>query len=344
MAVALVAVALVGELWVRAVADYLPPRNSAGAGEVAVKHDALAAFGADTGSRRVVFIGDSMVDAAADPAVFVAGAPLQGRVYNAALMGARLNTQAHWLNDVVLPLARPDLVIHGMSPTLVSTFGMDPQGLTVYDSILNTNIAAVRDPFWSRLDETVSDRVALVERRNSLRYPSTLLNATWSKLTNGKPFLAAVRPPGFWEKNLAADGHIRAFASGSAAGGVPEGLLPSLVQLVQSPADLTQLETVLDVYRRRSVPAVVVLQPAALSSMRKSGVDVDAWRRLAGQLRQRIEQAGLAVIDMTDVGYPDTLFFDTFHLNAEGSARYSTDLAQRVARLCAERAELRCAS
>jgi len=335
-------VTLVLELWVRSVETYLPPRNSAGVGEVALKRDRLRALATTPGTPALVFIGDSMMDAAVDPDAFLAASNRFPSAYNAALMGARLQTQARWANDIVLPTARPKMVVHGMSPTLVSSFGMDPQGLSVYDSILDTNITSVNDDVWSSTDEAASDLSSTIKHRNSLRYPSTLLNATWARASGGRPFGEFGRPDGFWEKALAPTGQIKEFATGKSSGTVPEGLLPHLRLLVESPIDYSQVNQALAIYRTKESPLVVVIQPAALDAMRTSGINVEKWRAISTGLADHVRATGVPVIDFTDAGYPNDVFFDPFHLNAAGSTRYSADLARRVADLCQTDPTLRC--
>lgn len=335
--VAIVLVVLVvAEGYVRLIAAYLPPPTTPGAGEVAFKKSRLEQLGA-AGGVSVVFMGDSMMDSALDPAVFLQHAPSAPSAYNASLQGSRLTTQQQWAHEIVLPAVRPKVVLQAVNPTLVSTLGTSADQLGVYDAILAANIRSVRGDIWQNATEAASEHVYLVRYRDALRRPGVLGGATVNRFTGGQEFPQPARPPGFWERTLTPAGQVTEYADGQAARTGPDGLITNIRIMLESSRDFTPMNSITSRYKSAGVQTVVVIQPVAFDIMTASGLDVAPWKAAAADIRRRAEAEGLPVIDFSDTPYTRDHFFDPLHLNAKGSARFSTELAQRYEALCQSR-------
>ena len=124
--VAATAIALVllgGEIGARIVEPRLPPRLEWPTLDTQTKVDALHALSTDGGVDTIV-LGSSIAETALNPAVIAASTPAAGRVYNAALSGARPTTIDRWLQEVVLPAVTPAVAIVEVSPrTLIVPAG-----------------------------------------------------------------------------------------------------------------------------------------------------------------------------------------------------------------------------
>lgn len=327
-----IAVVLVSELFVRWISPQLPPAQTAGAGEVQIKDSQIDQR--SPGPVGVVFIGDSTLDSGADPTVVVDTWAAAGTSYNASLMGSRLPTLSRWYTEVVRPGLAPELVVQGVNLTLVSDLGIGPDQLGAYDAALTANIDVATADGWQQLSSAAAERAYLVRHRNALRSPSVLLQATANRITGQEPALQSVRPPGFWERVVSPTGQITEFFDGVAAPTGPSGLMDGIQAVLDGGTSTVSLDALMQRYRDADQAVVVVIPPVALEVLAASGIDVAVWRDRTRDLVEHLRDDGVAVVDFTDAGYPRQLFFDPFHLNREGSTRFSTELAGQLRTLC----------
>lgn len=334
-------VVLLAELFTRAIASELLPPESNGAGEVALKADQLERL-AEAGGVDLLVIGDSMVDAGIDPAAVAAEVPALPRSYNAALRGARLPTQRLWLTEVVLPRVRPRLVLHGVSPTVVSNLGVSPTDVDVFDTMLNNNVRQLNRDFWGELESIAAERSYLVRYRPSLRSPTIVWNATRNKVTGTSSNLTVDRGPEYWTRITTSTGQNNEYFLGVAKPEALTGLFPVITKLLEGSLHFETLDRLFALYEAEHLPVILVVPPVAVDLLRQGGVDPARWQAAADQIVARGKEHGIVVLDFVDRGYGSEDFYDLFHLNARGSKKFSADLGDAVAAQCRADARLGC--
>lgn len=342
VAVGLVLV-LVALLGAEGATRYLEPamygRDAGNAPEAVRKADQMAALSANP--PEVVAVGDSSLDAGFDPQAFLAASSTFSSAYNASLVGSRVPTQQLWNEQLVIPDLHPRLAIQGLSPALTLRLdnAIDPN---VVDNVLNQSVRSLDDSLGQRVERAASSWSALVRNRSSLRSPREVWEALGRRVRGEAAPASATNPPGYWDRNLAADGQNEAYADGVVGPTAPAGLIPLLQKLVAGDQDLQPVDALVRSYKKAGVPLVVVIPPVALDVLSDSGVDAGKWRAATTTLVDHLRAGGVPVIDMTDAGFDRTLFFDPLHLNDAGAHRFSTELAHRVDALCRSDASLGC--
>ena len=103
------------ELAVRAVSSKLQPPLLWVNREAQNKAVAMDALRRSKGGASVVFVGSSMTNAAADPALATRLLGVKRPAFNAALDGADLRALEFWTLRVVVPKLRPRAVVIGVS-------------------------------------------------------------------------------------------------------------------------------------------------------------------------------------------------------------------------------------
>ena len=329
-AVIIVAIVLLAELTARVLSPYLLPPTSPGAGEVVVKDRQLAALAPTT---QVFFLGDSTMDAGVDPSAFTDESVHFSSAYNASLMGARLPSQRIWTGRVLRDHT-PQLVVQAATPTLVSSLGVSPDDVSAYDAVLSYNLRQLDGDIWFDLGERAGDVSALVRYRSSLRNPRLLAGAAWDRVSGGPELPKAERPEGFWERFTTPAGQNTNFGQQVAKADNLGGLFDALRRLLDGRYDTKPLETLLEGYADRGIPAVVVVPPVSEPLFAAGGVSIAEWRAAAARIVAAGAEHGVPVLDYTSRTYAPELFADPLHLNTNGARRFSADLARDIDALC----------
>lgn len=336
-----VVIVLVAELFTRFISSHLLPPQSPGVGEVALKYEQVKAMAA-SGGIDLELVGDSMLDAAADPALVAAASGRFARPYNASLRGARLPAQQVWVFGRLLPVTRPKLVVQGVSPTLVSSLGASPTDVTAFDTMLTDNLKALDPDAWARADQALADSLYLVRYRASLRSPRLVATATWDKLAGNPSLQPDDLGPAYWRKITSPSGQSIEYSSGTAKLEGLDPLFAAVSSLLDGGYQFGPLDTMLDGYRAIGLPVVVVVPPVAGDLLQRGGVDAGRWRQAAARIADHVRSRGEVVVDFSDRPYPTEWFYDPFHLNGTGSRQFSTDLGAALRDACTTDTALRC--
>ncbi|MGH2726758.1 MAG: hypothetical protein ACRDKS_07250, partial [Actinomycetota bacterium] len=162
------------ERTLRATASSLAPLNSWNDWEATNKVERMDALAA-RGGASVVFVGSSMVNAAADPALFSRLLGVKRPAFNAALNGASARLIDLWTLDVVVPRLRPKVVVIGLSSRELNDNGFASARIfrAVRRSPGGRSIAGDLSP-TERIQSIGERALYLVRYRTRLRHPSTL--------------------------------------------------------------------------------------------------------------------------------------------------------------------------
>lgn len=336
-----VAMVLLAELFTRVISSHLLPPQSPGVGEVALKYEQVKSMAA-SGGIDLELVGDSMLDAAADPAAVAEASGRFARPYNASLRGARLPAQQVWVFQRLLPMARPKLVVQGVSPTLVSNLGASPADVTAFDTMLTDNLKALDPDVWAQADRTLAESLYLVRYRASLRSPRLVATATWDKLAGNPSLQPADLGSEYWRKITSPSGQSIEYSLGTAKLEGLDPLFAAVRSLLDGGYQFGPLDTMLDGYRAAGLPVVVVIPPVAADLLQRGGVEAGRWRQAAARIADHVRSRGSVVVDFSDRSYPTEWFYDPFHLNGTGSRQFSTDLGAALRDVCATGTPLRC--
>jgi lysophospholipase L1-like esterase len=309
-----VVVLLLAELAVRVGRSHLAVPSAWPAPELQKKYDRIVARAASGQRTDVVLVGDSMMDAAGDPAALSAdGAPLS--IYNASVAGETLPTIAEWTTKVVVPRLHPKLVVIGFSSNELNPSVLSPaQGLAAYDGSRAARAAEGRGNVVDDADAFLRRWSALYRYRNELRHPFA------------QPLTGAFNPA------LSADGQDLAFQGQQYLSGGPlrdrviiAGTIAALAGFTVGPKNVAILRAMITSLRAQGAKVMLVAMPvtADLVSYHPGGtVDyqtaLDSFAAIATAAGAQYAVPGV---------WPTPVFADPVHLNAVGAARFSTYLA-----------------
>ena len=309
-------VLLVAELGVRVVDDRLPSPQRWSRFEEQIKADDLKALSNEPGG--VVFLGSSMMNAAADPATVKSALGGQKPVYNASLLGADTRITKLWATRLVEPTVRPSTVVMGVSCREIG--GQDPALSTQYRQFVDAPAMRKlmgREKLLAEVDEKAGDVSALVRHRYELRKPMNLLSSDHRST------------PTF---TIDADGQDDFFLHRAypAPQDVQDVLYrPDVTKLVLSQPRIKALASSIRDLRRDSVDVVVVNMPVTQDYVDYMPAPAEQTNAKCWQvIRETAEKAGARYVE---AGVWDrSLFADPIHLNAAGSEKFSTMMADVV--------------
>jgi hypothetical protein len=332
---------LVAEGSTRLIADHLPAADIEDRDrEVVVKRDQMDALGAD--GAPLVFIGASGVDAGIDAVRFDEWSTRFDGSYNAALIGTSITYQEDWIADHVLAATGASTAVVGLSPLEVipamapiffpRAETLTPAQAEVLEIHARSRFRALDTGVLAELERVAERHSELVRHRASLRSPRLVSQAVEGTLA-GDPAhqpLNVQGPPG--DANTPT-GQTRLYFGremSTVAPRLAEGINAGLTGAVQ----LDEVLAALDDLRGEVDEVVVFIPPAALDALRGAGVDVDTYLEIRDRLVRTLEDDGFAVVDFTDEPYGPELFSDALHLNDQGSAVLSQQLAYAVDQRC----------
>jgi hypothetical protein len=259
-----------------------------------------------------------MMNAAADPAAVKAELGRAEPVYNASLLGADTQITKLWATRLVEPTVRPSVVVMGVSCREIG--GQDPALSTQYRQFVDAPAMRKlmgREKLLAKVDERAGDISALVRHRFELRKPLNLVSSDHRST------------PTF---TIDADGQDDFFLHRAypAPQDVQDVLYrPDVTELVLSERRIKALASTVRDLRRDSVEVVVVNMPVTQDYVDYMPAPAERTNARCWQvLRETAEKAGARYVE---AGVWDrSLFADPIHLNAAGSERFSTMMAEVV--------------
>ncbi len=316
--VAFVAVLVLAEVGVRALAPHLPEPPLWTDDTTTVKVAQLDALDCAD----VVFAGNSMTRDGLDPVAFEGADPDGRRSYNAALDAATPALQERWVLDEVDPRVTPDGVVLGVSSfDLNDSAAIGQTALGAYDAA-----PLSRDDIFGRLQAPFIRSSALFRYRNEIRDPETL----WDGL-------------GAWR-----DGEREPRLGPEGIEGVlgPDGQGLSRRELTYLPSPLTErfaqnellndfhlggeqteaAEDLLAGLADRDVDTAVVVLPVTQDYVDLHPGGAAQFEEFLALAERLAAENGAEFIDLHDLAPDDSWFADTHHLNATGSEGLSAAL------------------
>jgi hypothetical protein len=319
IALATIAVLLLGEFTVRLSASTLPQPQLWSAPEFAVKEPQIDAL-AKRGGASIMMIGSSTMDVAADPSQMRFQAGSRG-AYNAATGGASIGMIDIWSRLVATPKLRPDVAVVGIVTRELNE--NDPE-----------QIGYERDFFASKKvhrllhTETLRERVAhQVEDASYLFRFRTVLNQPGRVLD-------AFGVGGFhtaqFGEIVAGDGQYEGFLNGHSVDTAQARAFLRDRTLHDYRIGLRQVATLrrlLEFLTQRHIKVVVVNMPVTdiyVDSHPHGKADYDRGVAVIRHEADRVHAEYL------DIGvWPRVLFADPAHVNRAGAKRF-TDILQRT--------------
>ena len=323
VAAAALVVVLLAEGASRLLAPYLTEPERYGDDATAVKVAQMEARG--DGCTDLVLAGNSMGRDAFDPAAFTAADPNHRSAYNASLDAASPELLERWVVEEAVDRLRPTTVVLTLASLDVNASGPATRAaLEAYDGAEQT-----RADLIGRLGVTAGSVSDLVAYRTELRDPAEV-QAALDRWRSGAP---AERPSADGiDKVLGADGEglsRRALRYRGDAGAklfTREQLLKGWTldadQVAASRELIEELEA-------QGIAVVLVVLPVTddYIAQHPNGVaDFDAFLGAAGGIAR---DTGVPLIDLHDSA-PVERFADTHHLNGDGAAWFSAELAAQL--------------
>lgn len=331
-AAVIVVILLVLEFYVRAVENQFETLRAGDSSEMILKAERLATMrGQHIGA---VFFGNSMMDTAVSPAFFVKNSKAYPTAYNAAVVGAPLQTRLRWGKEVVLRELDPDVIVVGIHPVdLLHTdflkLNQDPQQADVIFSkvLRETDTSPV-----GSLDRSLNASLAVVRNRGVLRKPRTVWDATLRQVRGQpKPREFDVRTEEEWQQLLKSDGEISLFHGVDFKTESIKNTGPKIKENLQAKNFSTaELTTLLDAFGATGKRVVVVIPPVPLEAWGQAGVDLAALHKGNELIMREGAARGMRVVDFTDRGYKNAWFGDVLHANGKGSVQFSKELAEEL--------------
>jgi hypothetical protein len=312
------AVLLLAEGAVRVGRAHLAAPDAWPSPELQKKYDQIVARAASHQPTDVVLVGDSMMDAAGDPAeLAAAGGP--SAIYNASIAGETLPTIADWTTKVVVPRLHPKLVVVGFSSNELNPAVLLPgAGYAAYRRSRAAQAARGTGDLVDRADAFLRQWSYLYRYRDSLRFP-----------------LGRGNPGATFDPALTVNGHDLAFVNqGYLAGSLAHaktiviGVLAALRGFKVGPDNVAILQNMLAALHRQGVAVLLVAMPvtADLVSLHPGGAPTyNGAIATLGTIAQG-SGAGFAEPGV----WPISDFADPVHLNGVGTARFSAYLAPRL--------------
>lgn len=323
VAVAAIAVVLATEGGARLLAPYVTEPQRYGDDATAVKVAQMDELGADCID--VVLAGNSMGRDAFDPELFRAADREGRRAYNASLDAASPELLERWLTDEAVSRLRPDTVVLTLASLDVNASGPATRAaLDAYDGAEQT-----RSDLIGRLGVAAGSVSELVAYRTELRDPSEL-RAALDRLAAGD-HAERVSVEGI-DGVLGAGGEglsRRSLRYRGDAGAKAFTRQQLLRDWSLDPRQLDASSATIDELRAAGIDVVLVVLPVTSDYIdQHPGGEADFTTFLTAA-EDLAASTGVALIDLHDAA-PIEHFADTHHLNGEGTAWFSAELAARL--------------
>jgi hypothetical protein len=274
----------------------------------------------------VICLGDSLMKLGVVPKLLQQH--LGKRTYNLAVSGGRAPTSYFILRRALDAGTRPDAVLVNFKwtalrtniranlrvlPELVGPREHLDLAWTARDSclLLTLMLSEVLPTFKSRFEVRANILAALQGASTSIRGPIVPWQLNWRK-NNGAHLMA---------KNPSFRGDVNS---------APNDFF--LNDWSCDPINAIYLERLLKLAASRDIPVfwlITPICPAAQARQEQIGADA-AYARFARAVQSRFPN--LVVIDGRHAGYHDSVFFDPTHLDRQGAAAFTIDVASVVGR------------
>lgn len=244
----------------------------------------------------VLFVGSSITEAAVDPTLVVNGGITSA--YNAAAPFMDPPAIEIWLRDVAVPLTMPSFVVIGLTPWPPS------------DSHIQDDVVAGLDRAVSRPSLGESDHASFALWRNRGVF------ADFDYLLDQ----LLLAESGLWTDL----GHQTGYHD------LPRDFTAGLPRVVgarrMSGPDEVALRRSVGQLQSHSVEVILMIEPT-------SDRDVEASQATAGYiawLEELASDLGVELWDMYSITWPDSLYTDNDHFNAEGTEQFSALVGERL--------------
>lgn len=326
-----IVVALVLELYVRSIESQFETLRAGDSAEMILKAQRIQELARQDPHVGAVFFGNSMMDTAISPNVFVHNSTTISSAYNAAVVGAPLQTRKRWADEIVLPNLDADLIVLGAHPVdLLHTdflkLNQDPtQADVIFAGVLRETDTGIN----GTVQRALNDNVALVRDRGLLRRPRTVWDATLRQVRGQpKPKEFEVRTQQQWQEWLKDDGEIALFHKEPFKPESVKNTGPKLKENLQiANFSTVELRALLDQLTATGIPVVLVVPPVPLDAWKEAGVNLDALRAGNKLIADVAAEYRVRVIDFTERGFKNGVFVDVLHTNDLGSLQFSKALA-----------------
>ena len=281
-----------------------------------------AQIGALSGSGRpdVVLVGDSMMDAGADPAALAQAAGGLS-FYNASIAGETLPVITDWTTRIVQPRLRPKVVVIGFSSNELNPHALDPQsGVQAYRSSRVVRAAEGTGSAVDRADAFLREHSMLYRYRSELRTPFR------KKAAEQSDFDPKLTPSG---RNVAFANLAYLQKGGPAqARAVVQGVIGALQGFTINLENVEILQELIRTVRREGARVLLVAMPVTADLVRYHPNGEADYRAAMQAFAGAAERAGAAFVQPGI--WPNTLFADPVHVNEAGSVRLTAYLAPLV--------------
>ena len=310
--VAALVVLLLAEIGLRVASPKLGPLNAWNDWEVTRKVEAIDALAAKGGAS-VVFVGSSMVNAAADPVLYSELSGAKRPAFNAALNGAGTRLFDLWTMHVVVPRLHPKVVVVGLSSRELNDLGSSSE--QAYQSVRGSPGGRSVAPDLSPTEWILraGDQSYLVRYRQRLRSPSTLFDI----------------PPGAGRNSVGRLGTLAALRIFTRPQYLTEdfhkNVVPrTLARFAVGGRALDALRHLVDELTAARIRVVLVKMPVTQDAIDAHPHGAEDYRRFEQILATFASQT--QVID-ADAWFDGTAeFADPFHLNSKGRERFTRQL------------------
>lgn len=289
--------------------------------ELQHKFDQIAAFTMKMASRPAsggtVLVGDSLLDAGADPNLITA-APQP--VFNASLAGETLPVLASWAAHVVTPRLHPSLVVLGFTANVLN--GDIPGEQALVSGYVRSRTVAVaegRGDWFDQADGWLRAHVALYRDRSVLRDPFDSSSGAGTRIYD-PPLSDSGWNEDFRNGRLGSTPQAQAEATSVVHSSLFARFRPSGQKLVEFGALIDQL-------RREGAQVLVVAMPVSAAALPAAGGSFTYQGTVADLLAAATEHGAAA----SNAGvWPDEDFADAVHLNAAGTGRFGEWLSSQI--------------
>lgn len=309
-----VVILVLAEGAVRIGHSHLPAPSAWPSPELQKKYDQIVARQAHHTSTDVVLVGDSMMDAAGDPAALAASTGLS--IYNASIAGETLPTIADWTTEVVVPRLHPKLVVVGFSSNeLDPSILLPASGFPAYNASRAVRAAEGTGDWVDDADAFLRQWSYLYRYRSVLRHPldnsdAGVFNPT---LTTSGEDLAFLHQ------------QYRGLAGGPKSIAVMADVIDTLKGFTVGPANVAILANLLSTLHRKAIAVLLIAMPVT--------ADLVSFHPHGAADYDKALSAFAAVAKSTGASYvvsgvwSNAEFADPVHVNAAGTALFSRYLA-----------------
>lgn len=249
----------------------------------------------------VVVVGTSMAQQGLVPEEIASGA-----TYNASLNGGIPQVMEPWIIEQVLPRAKPDTIIWGLS-SLDFSANYGDATVKAYQAARSTEHGPL-----AALDKKLSEYSTFIANRSTLRNPSAL--AGQERQTNRQRFQKA-------HDTLGPRGERQDFTtalSDDLAVEIRDRLSPDSLDL----DDLASVARVIEQLDHHGIDVVLVEMPVPPRFVALDPQGAENQQVFTAALQALSNEVGASLISVSEP-FSDDEFVDYTHLSAEGAVRFS---------------------